>query len=407
MMLMELNTKQVLVSTDDSQLRQIVAANADGILVVDGDGVVRFLNPAAASILGRRVEALVGQDFGYPVLRTERAEIDLHHPDGTHQIAEMRVVDTEWESGPAQLVSLRDITEHRRAQQALRDAEAFNWAILNALTVHLAVLDATGTIVAINDAWRAFARENGDHELRHTGIGVNYFTVCQHANGEHTNEASPVLKGMRDVLVGKLPLFELEYPCHSPTEERWFVLRVVPLRGERPGLLVAHTNVTEQRRMARAAAEAEVLRERLRALERELQNFDRISAGELAQSRRIAAVPMRQRAPLAFSQGVERYRALLEEALQYRAKQTPLPVASLRELGERLGTYEAAPRDVVDLHLAAVRAAGAEAPPARQHAYLEEGRLLVLELMGHLAAHYRSKAVGRTGDPDDTTSGQI
>ncbi len=407
MLRMQPNTRRAVYSSDDSQLSQIVAANADGILVVDGDGVVRFLNPAAASILGRHVEHLIGQDFGHPVLRTERAEIDLHHPDGAHQIAEMRVVDTEWEGSPAQLISLRDITEHRRAQQALRDAEAFNWAILNALTVHLAVLDATGTIVAVNDAWRTFARENGDPELRYTGIGVNYFTVCQHASGKRSQEAAPVLDGMKAVLTGKLPIFEIEYPCHSPKEERWFVLRAVPLRGERPGLLIAHTNVTEQRRMARAVAEAEALRERLRARERELRDFDRISVSDPAQPRRSASAPLRQRTPTAFSQGVERYRILLDEALQSRAKQTPLPIAGLRDLGERLGAYDAAPRDVVELHLAAVRAAGADSPAARQQAYLEEGRLLVLELMGHLAAYYRNKAIGRTGEPDDTTSGQI
>ncbi|NTU78456.1 MAG: PAS domain-containing protein [Chloroflexales bacterium] len=407
MAIMQPNTRQGLFSTDDSQLRQIVAANADGILVVDGDGVVRFLNPAAASILGRHSEDLIGQNFGYPVLRTERAEIDLHHPDGAHQIAEMRVVDTEWEGGPAQLISLRDITEHRRAQQALRDAESFNWAILNALTVHLAVLDATGTIVAINDAWREFARKNGDPEMRYTGLGINYFTVCQHASGPWADEASPVLSGMQAVLSGKLPLFEMEYPCHSPEEERWFILRVVPLKGERPGLLIAHTNVTDQRRMARATAEAEALRERLRAREREMRDVDRISVGDAAHLRRSPSAPLRQRAPTAFSQGVERYRTLLDEALQHRAKQTPLPAAGLRDLGERLGTYEATPRDVVELHIAAVRAAGADAPPPRQQAYLEEGRLLVLELMGNLATHYRNKAVGRSGEPDDTTSGQI
>lgn len=407
MPVMQQNTGQALYTTDDRQLRQIVAANADGILVVDGDGLVRFLNPAAAAILGRHLEDLIGQNFGFPVLRGERAEIELHHPDGTHQIAEMRVVDTEWEGSPAQLISLRDITEHRRAQQALRDAEAFNWAILNALTVHLAVLDATGTIVAVNEAWREFARENGDPELRLTGIGVNYFTICQHANGVWADEAPSVLEGMLDVLVGKLPYFELEYPCHSPEEERWFVVRVVPLRGERPGLLIAHTNVTEQRRMARAAAEADALRERLRARERELRDVDRISVSDASPARRAPLAPLRQRAPTAFIQCVERYHDLLDEALMHRAKQLAPPVAGLRDLGERLGGYKSTPRDVVELHLAAVRAAGADAPPTRQQAYLEEGRLLVLELMGHLAAHYRSKAIGRTGEPDDTTSGQI
>lgn len=396
---------RVLQLTDDTQLRQIVAENADGIIVVDGDGLVRFINPAAATILGRAQEKLIGQNFGFPVLRGERAEIDLIHPDGGNQVAEMRVVDTEWQGGAARLISLRDITEHRRAQQALRDAEAFNWAILNALTVHLAVLDVNGTIVAVNDAWREFARTNGDPDLRFTGIGVNYFTVCRHASGPWSDEAPDALEGMRAVLAGQTPSFELEYPCHSPDEERWFSLRVVPLRGDRPGLLIAHTNITGQRQMARAAAEAEALRERLLARERELQDVDQISRGEPAAARRPNA-PLRQRAPSVFSQAVEHYRAMLDQALRHRAQLGPAPSAGLRELGERLGFYEAAPRDVIEAHLTAVRAAGADAPHAKQQAYLEEGRLLALELMGHLAAYYRGRALGRGGEPDDVAPNQ-
>lgn len=397
------NGGPITTQSDDAQLREIVSANADGIIVVDADGVVRFINPAAAAILGRRHDELLGQTFGFPVLRGDRAEIDLLHPDGACQVAEMRVVDTEWEGGPALLVSLRDITEHRSAQKALRDAEAFNWAILNSLDVHLAVLDASGTIVAVNDAWLAFARENGDGEARHTGVGVNYFTVCQHARGDWSAEAPDVLGGMREVLAGRRPVFELEYPCHAPDEERWFALRVVPLRGERAGLLVSHTNVTAQRRMARDAAEAEVLRERLRALERELRDVDQISRSARPAPRRVSAAPLRQRSAPAFAQAVAAYRALLDEALRCRAMQQPLPPAGPRQLGEALGAHEAAPRDVIEVHLAAIRAASADAPAARQQAYLEEGRLLALELMGHLAACYHARAPRHD---DDTTRPQ-
>jgi hypothetical protein len=73
--------------------------------------------------------------------------------------------------------------------------------------------------------------------------------------------------------------------------------------------------------------------------------------------------------------------------------QLPLPPTGPRELGERLGAHEAAPRDVIEVHLAAIRAASADAPAARQQAYLEEGRLLALELMGHLAACYHARAL--------------
>lgn len=388
--------------TDDTRLRQIVAASADGMIVVDREGRVCFLNPAAANILGRRAEDLMDQIFGYPVLGGERAEIDLLHPDGQHSVGEMRVVDTEWEGAPAQLVSLRDITEHRRANQALRDAEAFNWAILNSLSVHLAVLDARGTIIAVNSAWIEFSRANGDLDLQRTGVGVNYFTICEHAHGRWSDEVNEVLEGMRAVLEGRSPTYELEYPCHSPQEERWFVMRVVPLRGQRPGLVISHTNVTVQRQMARAASEATMLRERLATLERELVDVERMAQQENSVPRRISATPLRQRNSGAFGTAVATYHELLDIALM---RQRGIPDASpergLRALSDTLGFQAATPRDIVEIHLAGVRSAGIGAPPIKQQAYLEEGRLMVLELMGYLAGHYRGRALGRMGDVDD------
>ncbi|PDW01627.1 PAS domain-containing protein [Candidatus Viridilinea mediisalina] len=387
---------------DDTRLRQIVAASADGLIVVDEDGRVRFLNAAATTILGRSADELMDQIFGYPVLGGERAEIDLLHPDGQHGVGEMRVVDTEWEGAPAQLVSLRDITEHRRVNQALRDAEAFNWAILNSLNVHLAVLDARGTIIAVNNPWIEFARANGDPDLQRTGVGVNYFTICEHAHGYWANEANDVLEGMRAVLEGRLPIYELEYPCHSPHEERWFVMRVVPLRGQRTGLVVSHTNVTVQRQMARAASEAAMLRERLEALERELVDVERMSQQEQVVPRRVSAIPLRQRNPSTFGEAVAIYHELLDVALmRQRGIPDAAPESGLRNLGDYLGIQAATPRDVVEIHLAGVRSAGTGAPPIKQQAYLEEGRLMVLELMGYLAGHYRGRALGRMGELDD------
>jgi PAS domain-containing protein len=392
--------KRHMADTDDSRLRQIITENADGIIVVDAEGCVRFVNPAAEQLLNRPAAGLVGQLFGYPVLSGERAEIDVLRPDGEGQIAEMRVVATEWGGGPAYLISLRDITERRRAQEALRTAEAFNWAILNSLTVHLAVLNEHGTIIAVNDAWRRFARENGDPGLRSTGVGANYFAVCERADGPWSAEAPDVVAGMRAVLEGRLPAFELEYPCHAPTQERWYVLRAVPLRGAQRGLVVSHTDVTEQRRIAREAAAAEELRRRLSAYEREMEQVGRIPRPEPGPLRRPAATPLRQRDAESFQAVAEQYGALLEEALARRTFSAGGNEAALRLLGERLGAADASPRDVVELHLAGVRARSAGATPQRQQAYLEEGRLLVLELMGHLAAHYRSAALAPS-EPGD------
>lgn len=51
-------------------------------------------------------------------------------------------------------------------------------------------------------------------------------------------------KGLRSVLEGSIPSFSMEYPCHSPTEQRWFVMNVAPVSGEEFGAVVSHVNIS-------------------------------------------------------------------------------------------------------------------------------------------------------------------
>ena len=124
--------------------------------------------------------------------------------------------------------------------------------IMDALPEHIAVVDPTGIIVMINAAWRRFARANGDVELTHSGIGTNYLDVCQASNSDDGEVATRAVRGLRSVLEGSVPSFTLEYPCHSPTEERWFVMNVAPILGDELGAVVSHVNITPWHRSLQA-----------------------------------------------------------------------------------------------------------------------------------------------------------
>ena len=120
-------------------------------------------------------------------------------------------------------------------------------AVLDALTSHICVLSASGTITLINEAWRKFALEN-------TGIATARVSeptmgVCRSATGPGAEEALVFAEGVRMVLEGRSELFQLEYPCHSPTEDRWFVGRVTPLTTSPQGAVVSHQNVTDRKRV--------------------------------------------------------------------------------------------------------------------------------------------------------------
>jgi len=142
-----------------------------------------------------------------------------------------------------------DITERKQMEEKLRDSDAFNVSILNSLTSHIAVLDARGVIVAVNNAWRSFADENGLPESSHDMLGFNYLDACEHAvNQPYGDEAGAVQAGIAAVLAGEQYTFHLEYPCHSPTQQRWFYMNVSPLQGSRRGVVVSHENITERKK---------------------------------------------------------------------------------------------------------------------------------------------------------------
>ena len=137
----------------------------------------------------------------------------------------------------------------RRAQDQLRHREAAKQAaILNALPAHIALLDAHGRIISVNEAWRQFADANALKGSAY-GIGVNYLEICDHTPADDPSGGHQVAAGIRSVLSGEVRRFSFEYPCHSPIEQRWYSLLVTPLAGDPPnGAVVMHLSITEQHR---------------------------------------------------------------------------------------------------------------------------------------------------------------
>jgi len=103
-----------------ANLRNIIKKNADGIIIVDRKGVIRFVNPAAKALFGRDEEELIGEMFGFPLVAGETTEIEIIRRDGEVAIAEMRVVEMEWEGEIVYLASLRDITDRKLAEKEIQ-----------------------------------------------------------------------------------------------------------------------------------------------------------------------------------------------------------------------------------------------------------------------------------------------
>jgi len=149
------------------------------------------------------------------------------------------------------------ISDHRLAEKKLREFEPFARSVLDSLSANIAVLDDSGTIVFVNRAWREFARSN--EADGNVAENANYLQVCESAVELGSEDAASFAEGIRSVLSGRREEFALEYPCHSPTEQRWFVGRVTRFPSGSPArAVVAHENVTERKQ----AEEALRLRDR-------------------------------------------------------------------------------------------------------------------------------------------------
>ena len=132
-------------------------------------------------------------------------------------------------------------------EKVLEKSEAFKNIILNSVAAEIAVVDRDGVIQVVNDRWRRFALDNGVETGRpvpHTEVGSNYLAVCD-TGAVASHDALDARNGIQAVLEGRLPSFSLEYPCHSPQQQHWFTMIVMPLGSDRnDGVVITHTEIT-------------------------------------------------------------------------------------------------------------------------------------------------------------------
>lgn len=158
------------------------------------------------------------------------------------------LVDREVMEAILQLVGVRVAgeMERRMAEERLRVAEALKQGVLDSLTAHVAVLDCRGTIIAVNQPWREFARQNTDSDTACLCEGVNYLDVIRRSIRSGDVGVEPVLEGIEAVLARRSPSYTVEYGCKTPEADRWFCMRVSPQPCGVPGAVITHEDITER-----------------------------------------------------------------------------------------------------------------------------------------------------------------
>jgi signal transduction histidine kinase len=126
------------------------------------------------------------------------------------------------------------------------DNNNFCQPILDALVEEIAVLDNAGYIVQVNRSWAKFSSDNDANLVCGKPFGKNYLDVCRNSHLQNKDEyAKDVLDGLEKIYNGLIESFSLEYPCHSPTKERWFLMRASKIY-ETNGIVISHVNITDR-----------------------------------------------------------------------------------------------------------------------------------------------------------------
>jgi CRP-like cAMP-binding protein/PAS domain-containing protein len=138
------------------------------------------------------------------------------------------------------------------ARAALRGSSRLALSALNALSGEVCVLDAAGTVVMTNRAWRAFVTAHAGAGL---GVreGANFLEACRNASAPERVHADAVAAGLRDVLAGGRKLFRCDYVCHSPGGDCAFGLTIAATAQDGEVHAVVTREIVSERKRTGAA----------------------------------------------------------------------------------------------------------------------------------------------------------
>ena len=193
-LLKDLEHQMTAFLNSEARFHSMIAHNADGVVIVDREGIVRFVNPAGEVMFARQADEIVGKRLGFPITKDGATEIEIHRPGHFYSkvTAEMRVVETNWDDEIAYLVSLRDITHRKQVECELRNYQDHLENLVNQRTEQLE--EALADIVSAHDKMNAILQSVADGLIV---TNLNYKVIL----------ANPAVEGLLglslDELLGK------------------------------------------------------------------------------------------------------------------------------------------------------------------------------------------------------------
>ena len=137
--------------------------------------------------------------------------------------------------------------------QRLRQREVFARNALNFASPRIAIMDKYGTIILVNEAWRAAANRNPPlHKTTALCEGANYLEILDKVKGLEKENARETASAIRDLVTNPGKKFVFKYPCHSPSKKHWFIAELSSFHEkENQCLTISHQEISERQFLAK------------------------------------------------------------------------------------------------------------------------------------------------------------
>ncbi|MDJ0600080.1 MAG: EAL domain-containing protein [Crocosphaera sp.] len=239
---------EVALRKSEERLGRIISTISDGLLVVNTQGNVRFINEAGVRLFGRSATELMDHPIGLPLGNDQPTEIFIQQSQGKLIIAQMRVANISWQGESAYLVSLRDITENYEAQEALSKSEEKYRQIVETTTEGIWMLDQDNKTSFVN---QQMAQMLG-YKIEEM-VGKNLFDFVDFEDN------TKVKKQIQEYCKSMGETHDLKFRCRDG-RELWTIVSTNPMfdhQGNYVGLLGMITDISQRKKMEQALYESE------------------------------------------------------------------------------------------------------------------------------------------------------
>lgn len=438
---------QIQRKWNHEQYRQLLESIPDATILVDRKGKIIFFNAAAVNLFGYSPQEITGKAieilipgrfksqhqqhrftyFKHPWTRPMGSDLELYAQckNGQELVVAVSLSPVHTEKGIFITVFIRDMSAWKQKENQLRYQDSLTQNVSDAVitTDMNFVIKSWNKVAEIKYGWQqaeVLGRKIEDiiptkyfHEDQETiikqlldkeqWIGE---VIQQHKNGTFINVRASLalIKDDSGNPLGTV-IVNQDITARKKAEQALQMAydALEKQIADRTAKLNNSNQLLQTEIIQRQRAEAELrqltnkLAQSKEQLKQELYSLEQLSSNSqtLVTAQTFGVVPLEESEPKTFNELVHRFGDLLELALEEKNYKVEHQVSdSFRALANQLGFLNADPHDVVSVYSQALRQKSKNSTSAKTNAYIEEGRMRVLQVMGYLVSYYRNHRFG-------------